>query len=122
MCDAIVEKALELGLFTSEDRGRVRVYGASKLAAWASRYPGLAVSELIGGPGRVAIEHDAWSTLFPHHTVWVPDPARDDAIAAIREIVQGNGPSWTSHLWRPGHREVAASTLSRHLGTSHSHR
>jgi hypothetical protein len=88
---AMVEKALELELIESDDRSRIRVYGASILAAWASRYPGLAVSELLGGPGRIAVEHGSWSALSPHHVEWVADPAREAAIRTIREAVQGVG-------------------------------
>ncbi len=87
----VAEKAIELGLLTADDRQRIRVYDANKLARWASRFPSLAVSRLAGGPGSVAVEYDRWASGRTHDTHWVADAEREAAIQQIRSQLSSPG-------------------------------
>lgn len=87
----VAAKAVELGLLAQDDRDRIRVYDANKLARWASRFPPLAVSRLSGGPGSDAVDFEIWASGRTHTTTWTPDDARSDAIAAIRAQVSSPG-------------------------------
>ncbi len=87
----VAAKAVELGLLPQDDRERIRVYDANKLARWASRFPALAVSRLSGGPGSDAVDFEIWAAGRTHTTAWTPDDARSDAIAAIRAQVSSSG-------------------------------
>lgn len=86
----IAERAIELGLLTSDDRSRVRVYDAAHLARWASRFPSLAVSQLAVGPGSVAVDFERWESGRGSGGTWVADDARSAAIQSIREQVSSN--------------------------------
>ncbi len=81
----VAKKALELGLIATDDRNRVRVYDANRVARWASRYPSLAVSRLAGGPGSSAMDFAQWAETRTHVTTWVADDARRQAIDSIRK-------------------------------------
>src|SRR5207247_5086417 len=81
---AVAQKAVLLGLIADDDRERIRVYAADALARWASRFPSLAVSRLLGGPGSVAIPYDAWARSRWHQSTWVADASRTELIAGIR--------------------------------------
>jgi hypothetical protein len=84
---AVAKKAIALKLINKDDPGRIRVYDANQIARWVSRYPGLAVSRLLGGPGMDAVDFDYWSATRTHQVEWVADAARQDAIATIRSLV-----------------------------------
>src|SRR3546814_116571 len=84
---AIADKAIELGLLMSDSPERIRVYDANRLARWASRFPGLAVSRLSGGPGSAAVDFEAWASGRTHTTRWVPDADRTSIAELIRQQV-----------------------------------
>lgn len=87
----MAEKAIQLSLLATDDPKRIRVYDANRLARWASRFPALAVSQLSGGPGLVAVDFDKWASGFTHTTRWVPDDGRNAAVEAIRAQVSSQG-------------------------------
>jgi hypothetical protein len=87
----LLSVAIELGLLLADDRSRLRIYDANKLARWASEHPSLAVSRLAGGPGNVAIDHAEWSNRRPHKRTWTPDKKRTDAIASLRATIKTVG-------------------------------
>jgi hypothetical protein len=87
----VAEKAIELGLLTTDDDRRIRVYDANKLSRWASRFPSLAVSRLAGGPGRVVADYETWAAGRTHDKLWVADAGRDAAIQTIRSQVSSPG-------------------------------
>jgi hypothetical protein len=88
---AITSKAIELGLISEDDRERIRVYDSNALARWASQFPSLAVSRILGGPGRVATDFRSWSESRNHQAAWTADALRDEAIQAIREQASSTG-------------------------------
>ncbi len=61
----IAEKAVELDLLAGDDPDRIRVYDANRLARWASRFPAVAVSQLSGGQGLVAVDFDSGRAALP---------------------------------------------------------
>lgn len=79
----VFEKAVELGVLTKAEEGRIRVYGASALARWVSQYPALAVSRVMGGPGGAAVDFDYWSRSRVHQTQWTPDHLRQEFAATL---------------------------------------
>lgn len=87
----VAEKAIELNLIAADDRERVRVYDANAIARWASRFPSLAISQVAGGPGSVAIDFESWSGKFPYQAHWTPDPAREIATKTLRERITSAG-------------------------------
>jgi hypothetical protein len=87
----IIQKTRELNLLPGSNDDSIRVYDANQLARWASRFPALAVSRLIGGPGSSAVDYDTWSKVRPHQCSWVANDERDAAIRAIRAEVSSNG-------------------------------
>ncbi len=87
----IVEKAIKLGLLPRDDPERIRVYDANQLARWASRFPALAVSRLIGGPGSSAVDYGTWSDTRLHQRAWVADDQREVAIRTIRQEIASGG-------------------------------
>lgn len=84
----IAAKAVELGLMASDDLKRIRVYDTNKIASWASKFPSLAVSQVSGGPGSVAIDFEAWSGKYPHQFHWSPDQTRRDSIESLRAAIR----------------------------------
>jgi hypothetical protein len=89
--EAVARKAIELGLLATDDPERICVYDAEQLARWASHFPSLAVSRLLGGPGSSAIDHESWSRSRKHQASWVADDPRRAAIQAIRDEVMSSG-------------------------------
>lgn len=57
--DALVTEAKALGIDVLPDQ--FEVLDANSLAEWASEFPALAVSQLLGGPGYGANDFDLWS-------------------------------------------------------------
>lgn len=89
--EAIAKKAIELGLLATDDPELICVYDAEQLARWASHFPSLAVSRLLGGPGSSAIDYESWSRSRSHQASWVADDPRRAAIQAIRDEVMSSG-------------------------------
>ncbi len=87
----VSDKAIELGLLTADDRQRIRVYDANKLARWASRFPSLAVSGLAGGPGSDAVDYERWASGRTHDKGWIADASRETAIRTIRQQLSSAG-------------------------------
>lgn len=87
----VAEKAIELGLLTTDDRQRIRVYDANMLARWASQFPSLAVSRLAGGPGSVVVDYETWASGRTHDKRWVADTQRAAAVETIRSQVSSSG-------------------------------
>lgn len=88
---AVAAKAIEIGVIATDDPERIKVYDANKLARWASRFPPLAISRLLGGPGSIAVDFDTWSAGRTHVTAWVADEQRLSSIEAIRSQVISGG-------------------------------
>lgn len=87
----IVEQAVGLGLLADDDRQRLRVYDANRLARWASQFPSLAVSRLVGGPGSVAVDYQSWAAGRTHDKQWIADVDRDIAIQTVRQQISSPG-------------------------------
>ena len=88
---AIAAKAVDLGVLGADDRERIRVYGASGLARWISRFPSLAVSPLLGGPGGSAVAFESWIRSRWHQAAWVVDDQRAAAVRSLREQITSPG-------------------------------
>lgn len=69
--------------------GMFEVLNASDLAAWASHYPSLAVSPVLGGIGHVAEAFPRWSARYDSTGPWVESPTRRTLIDEIRAFVSG---------------------------------
>ncbi len=82
---AIAAGAIALGLIPAGEEDRIIVYEANSLARWASRFPALAASRLIGGPGRAVSDFEAWAGTQLRLAFWVADQPRTEAIRAIRD-------------------------------------
>ena len=87
----IADKAVELGLIEEDERDRIRVYDSNALARWASQFPSLAVSRVLGGPGSVASDFRYWSESRSHQSVWTADDRRQEAVSAIRAQATSSG-------------------------------
>ena len=87
----VADKAIELGLMAADDPQRIRVYDANAIARWSSQFPSLAISQVAGGPGQVAIDFEAWSKKSVYQSRWTPDASRDTAIADIRRHIKSPG-------------------------------
>ncbi|MGH2634866.1 MAG: hypothetical protein ACRDHU_01770 [Actinomycetota bacterium] len=84
----IATKLIELGLLQHDDPHRIRVYDANTLARWASRFPSLAVSPLLGGPGGGLIDFARWASSRRHQLHWMGTEDRTRHIETIRETVE----------------------------------
>jgi hypothetical protein len=78
----LIEEAETLGITPVE--GQVSVIAGDRLADWASRFPALAVSQLLGGPGHGVVDFAQWSSSRRHQTRWVEDDSRHRQIEQIR--------------------------------------
>lgn len=66
---------------------RFRVIDGNQLAAWVERYPALAVSKLLRGPGTFAIAFDAWTQKIKHRYHWVPSAEREELRTSILDFL-----------------------------------
>jgi hypothetical protein len=85
---ALREKANELGITLSADT--IEVIGADGLARWVEQYPALAVSPLLGGPGYMGQTFEEWSRSRRHQGEWTTSESRQNAIAAIRQVLESD--------------------------------
>jgi|GEM_PF-795513 hypothetical protein len=81
----LIRKAHELKLISSDEQ--IQVLDANALARWASEFPSLAVSALLGAPGRGVTDFATWSASNRHEFQWIPDKQRSEAIESIRSTV-----------------------------------
>lgn len=86
---AVLKQARDLGLVGEADVARVRVYDANQVARWASTFPALALSPLLGGPGFVAVDHSTWGRSTLRAPVWVADEVRKNLISDIQKLLIG---------------------------------
>ena len=82
---ALVQEARDLGLPYAGDI--FNVLDASMVARWASSYPALAVSRLLGGPGRAAVDHESWGRSIRHKSQWVDTTARAASVESLRVLL-----------------------------------
>jgi hypothetical protein len=73
--NALVKELRELGIELAEG-SNIEVLDANSLARWVGQFPALAVSQVLAGPGYVAVEFERWSSSPRHRSVWVPDERR----------------------------------------------
>ncbi|MGK0276022.1 MAG: hypothetical protein ACI9N0_002409, partial [Ilumatobacter sp.] len=87
--NALVAEARALGIDVQPDQ--FEVLDANSLAEWASEFPALAVSQLLGGPGYGANDFDLWSRSNRHQTRWATSEAREAELDQIRsDLDQGD--------------------------------
>lgn len=82
---ALEAEAAELGVDVGPDT--FVVLNASDLAHWASGYPALALSPLIGGIGDAALPFRAWSAFRGMTGAWVDSPSRQNLATEVRRTI-----------------------------------
>jgi hypothetical protein len=87
---ALLGQAVDMGILRGSDGDQIKVYGATQLARWASSFPSLAASQLLGGP-TIITDFEYWSSGFPHRLTWVSTPDREAAITTIHEALTSPG-------------------------------
>ncbi len=87
--DALIAEAKVLGIEVRPDQ--FEVLDANSLAEWASDFPALAVSQLLGGPGYGANDFDLWSRSNRHQTRWATSEAREAELSQIRSDLDDGG-------------------------------
>jgi len=73
-------------------KGRIQVLDANAIARWASEFPSLAVSRMLGGPGLGVIDFDEWSDSSRHQTAWVLTRELQDLVGNIRTAISEQQP------------------------------
>lgn len=86
--DALLETAINLGILTQEQDERIQVFDANSLALWASEFPALSLSPILGGPVDVSTDFEYWSESDHHRFVWIPNQDREQAIREILEYLR----------------------------------
>lgn len=86
---ALEDEAKAQGITVELDT--IMVLNASHLAAWASGYPPLAVSPLLGGITHAVVNFAAWSNSTRLAETWVVNHSADAVAAAIDKAVTGTG-------------------------------
>jgi hypothetical protein len=82
---ALEEEAAQWGIDAGPDT--FVVLNASDLADWASGYPALALSPLVGGLGKAAVPFDAWSRFRTMGGPWADSPSRQNLAAEVRRTI-----------------------------------
>ena len=82
---ALEKEAADRGIDVGPDT--FIVFNASDLAEWASGYPALALSPIVGGLGEAAIPFRAWSESRHMGGTWVDSPSRQSLAAEVRRRV-----------------------------------
>lgn len=81
---------------TDEDEKRFILLTAANIASWASKYPALALSPVLGGRGSLGIDFNAWSSRDMYSTKWLADNKRELAISSINsQLNEGTTPTIT---------------------------
>lgn len=84
---ALEDEAAAQGVTVGQDT--ILVLNASHLAAWASGYPSLAVSPLLGGISHAVVNFAAWSSSASLAGAWVANPSAEALAAAVDKVVTG---------------------------------
>lgn len=82
---ALEEEAAALGIDVHPDT--FRVFNAVDLADWASDYPAMAASALIGGVGDGVIPFHAWAEFSRMGGTWVDSTSRQDLAAEVHRTI-----------------------------------
>lgn len=83
--DALVATVRDLGLIQDpQEEGRIEVLTVASLARWASNFPAISQSQLLGGVAPQVRPFEAWSASQRHQSSWIGHSERDDIIASIR--------------------------------------
>ena len=83
--EALLAKAIALGLLGAGDGARIRVYGADDLARWATQFPALAIDPILESLNPGAIDYRRWRRSRGHDNEFVPDDSRIEQINELRD-------------------------------------